>query len=101
MEYFEDSSDSHVSSPDCETDSHSDSDSSSANEAPKRKKAKVTTWARFSEAQKACLNSYYLNGMTSTSKKQDLMISKAAKDTDLSVDQVKVRSLLTDCIYEN
>ena len=99
MEYFEDSSDSDVSSPDCENDSHSDSDSSSANEAPKRKKAKVTksTWARFSEAQKACLNSYYLNGMTSTSKKHDIIISKAAKDTDLSGDQVKVR---TDCIYE-
>ena len=64
-------SDSDVSSPDCENDSHSDSDSSSA---PKRKKAKVTksTGARFSEAQKACLNSYYLNGMTSTSKKHDI-----------------------------
>ena len=42
MEYFKDSSDSDVSSPDCENDSHSDSDSSSANEGPKRKKAKVT-----------------------------------------------------------
>ena len=57
-----------------------------------------STWARFSEAQKACLNSYYLNGMTSTSKKHDIIISKAAKDTDLSADQVKVR---TDCIINS
>ena len=75
MEYFEDSSDSEVSSPGCENDIHSDSDSSSANEAPKRKKAKFTSWARFSEAQKACLNSYYSNGMTYTSWKHHLIIS--------------------------
>ena len=68
VEYCEDGSDSEVSSPDCDNDIHCDSDSNSSptSEAPERKKAKRTTSTRFSEAQKACLNSYYSNGMTST-----------------------------------
>lgn len=66
-----------------------------------RRPIKLTTRSRFSEAQKACLNSYDSNGMTSTSKKHHLIVSKAAKDTDLTVDQVKVHSLLSDCIMMN
>ena len=92
VEYCEDGSDSEVSPPDCENDEHHDSDSSSSTttEAPKRKKAKISTSTRFSEAQTACLNSYYSNGMTSTNKKHHLILSKAAKDADLKVAQVKV-----------
>ena len=84
--------DSDVSS--CEDSSSSHDDSSSSNKGPEEKKAKLTTQVRFSVAQKACLNSYYSNGMTSTSKNHCLMISRAAKDADLTVAQVKERSLL-------
>ena len=72
-----------ISPPDCDNDIHSDSDSSSPNEAPKGRRCKA--YSRFSEA---CLNSYYSNGMTFTSRKHHLIISKAAKDTDLTVAQV-------------
>ena len=98
MDYCEDGSDSEVSPTDCENDVHydSDSNSSSTSEAPKRKKANLTQSTRFSEAQKACLNSFYSNGMTSTSRKHNLIISNAVKDTDLNVAQVKVHCLLPD-----
>ena len=45
---------------------------------------------RFSKAQKACLESFYQQGMTSTAKRHSSLISLAAKDTQLSADQVKV-----------
>ena len=78
VQYCEDDSDSEVSTPYCENDVHcnSDSNSSSTSEAPERKKAKRT---RFSEAQKACLNSYYSNGMTSTSKEHHFNIIKGSQ----------------------
>ena len=52
---------------------------------------------RFSEAQRACLNSYYRQGMVGVGKKEALLISKAAKDTHLSTNQVKVHVLLVGC----
>ena len=45
---------------------------------------------RFSEAQRACLSSYYGAGMKSTASDQATIIRKAAEDTQLSVAQVKV-----------
>ena len=45
---------------------------------------------RFSKAQKACLESFYQQGMTSTAKRHSSLISLAAKDPQLSADQVKV-----------
>ena len=79
MEYCEDGSDFEVFRPDSENDDHCDSDSNSSTttegcEAPKRKKTKLSTLTRVSEAQRACLNSYYSNGMTSTNKKHHNII---------------------------
>lgn len=49
---------------------------------------------RFSEAQRACLNLYYHQGMVGVGKKEALLISKAAKDTHLSTNQVKVQEMV-------
>ena len=49
---------------------------------------------RFSEAQRACLNAYYVKGMSGTGKNMHPLICKAAKDTHLSTAQVKVWTLL-------
>ena len=45
---------------------------------------------RFSVAQTACLKSYYGNGMVGTGKNFFSLILKAASDTQLTTDQVKV-----------
>lgn len=45
---------------------------------------------RFSAAQRAYLNTYYQNGMTSVAKRYSLLISQAAKETKLSTSQIKV-----------
>ena len=51
---------------------------------------KTAVAVRFSEAQKACLTAYYTKGMNSTGKRMNSLICKAAKDTRLSISQVKV-----------
>ena len=50
-------------------------------------KKKVT---RFSVAQRACLNSYWFNGLTGCGKRHAALISQAASDAQLSIQQVKV-----------
>ena len=54
---------------------------------------------RFSEAQKACLNALYMNGMTGVGKKHAALVAKAASDTQLTIDQVKVQKEERDCNY--
>ena len=46
--------------------------------------------AKFNGAQIACLNAYYLKGMAGVEKKYSSIITRTAKDTKLSVSQVKV-----------
>ena len=46
---------------------------------------------RFSEAQKTCLNTFYLHGMTGIGKKHSVLIEQAARDTHLTTHQIKVR----------
>ena len=46
---------------------------------------------RFSKAQKVCLNAFYVNGMTGIGAKHAALVAKAASDTQLTVDQVKVQ----------
>ncbi len=46
--------------------------------------------ARFSEAQRACLNAYFCNGMAGVGKRYSSLIARASSDTQLTVDQVKV-----------
>ena len=45
----------------------------------------------FSKAQKACLNAFYTTGMTGTGAKHAALVAKAASDTQLTNDQVKVQ----------
>ena len=52
---------------------------------------------RFSKAQKACLNAFYINGMTGVGAKHAALIAKAANDTQLTIDQVKVQKAEIDC----
>lgn len=49
-----------------------------------------STARRFSVAQRTCLNSYFISGMTGTGKHYSSLISRAAADTNLRFDQVKV-----------
>lgn len=51
---------------------------------------KTAVAIRFSEAQKACLTAYYTKGMNGTGRRMNSLICKAAKDTRLSISQVKV-----------
>ena len=44
----------------------------------------------FSVAQRACLNGFYSNGMTGGGKQHASLINRAASDTQLTTDQVKV-----------
>ena len=60
------------------------------------KKAQNQRVVRFSGAQRACLTSYYRRGMSGCGKKHAVVIEKAAKDTGLTVRQVKVRSLIRE-----
>ena len=46
---------------------------------------------RFSEAQRTCLTAYYQRGMSGCGKKHAVLIEKAARDTSLTVRQVKVQ----------
>ena len=81
--------------------SHTDTDLSSDEShqeqqplpAPSCTKGKI----RFSKAQKACLNAFYMNGMTGVGTKHADLIAKAASDTQLSIDQVKVQKAEIDC----
>ncbi len=53
--------------------------------------AKLIPQRRFSVAQQAYLNSFYLRGMNSTSlQSHGALIHKAAKESNLTVDQVRV-----------
>ena len=54
---------------------------------------------RFSLAQTMSLKAYYGNGMVGTGKKFDLLIAKAASDTLLTSDQVKVNLRKLRYIY--
>lgn len=45
---------------------------------------------RFSAAQLSYLNTYYQNGMTGIAKRHSLLIQQAAKETQLTTNQVKV-----------
>ena len=69
------------------SDDQSDSDSSKDVLADSR----LSKLTRFSVAQTACLNAYYHNGMIGTGKKYSSQIAKAAADTQLTCDQVKIR----------
>ena len=53
---------------------------------------------RFSEAQRACLNSYFSAGMNSTASEHAPIIKNAAQDTHLSAIQVKVQLTPLDVI---
>ena len=50
---------------------------------------------QFSQAQRTCLAAYYNRGMSGCGKKHAAVIEKAARDTCLTVGQVKVRRKLT------
>lgn len=54
-------------------------------EAPTRSRS-----VRFSAAQVSYLNMYYKNGMTGVAKRYSLLIQQAAKETQLTSNQIKV-----------
>lgn len=69
----------------------SSSSSSDDEDNPSLLKTEVKKKAiRFSKAQITCLETYYKLGMTSTRKSDLSLIMQAAKDSNLSVEQIKV-----------
>ncbi len=56
-----------------------------ASSPPKKKKI-----VKFTSAQRFCLNQYWSRGLTGCGKKYSPVIIKAARDTGLTCDQVKV-----------
>ena len=61
-----------------------------ANECSKVHVVLARRATRFSAAQRAFMNAYYVKGMVGTGKKHRRLIKKAAKDAGLSTPQVKV-----------
>ena len=45
----------------------------------------------FSQAQRACLNAFFTNGMTGCSKQHAALINQASRDAELTIKQVKVK----------
>ena len=72
-----------------ESDSTGESDfpQSDTEDVPAEPKSKT-----FSVAQRACLKSFFSNGMVGVGKRYSSLIEQAANDTHLAVDQVKVSS---------
>ena len=76
---------------DCTENSSATSDSECELEVPEAINSKLGKKAtRFSVAQQACLNAFYNGGLTGCGKEHFALIEQAAKDTKLSVAQVKV-----------
>ena len=83
----------------CHTDTDFSSDESDQKQQllPPRSCSSTKGKIRFSKAQKACLNAFYMNGMTGVGTKHAALVAKAASDTQLTIDQVKVQKEEIGC----